>query len=188
MKNLSFCKKFMFASVLLLFQPLAHADSIGSVVSEASIVSTYQALVGSIVVAGVSGQVASFAAVDSAVIASVIAAEGIEWAVVSAQFVEDKVQLTFEASQSAVQSGVTASKEVTSFTLEVSRSAFEASVEATEEVVELMFNGVKTAVKATPIIAGKASVLLGYTITLVAAPGVVIGVILTEVGQELYAS
>ena len=187
MKNLSFYKKIMF-TIVLLFQPLVYADSIGSTASEASALGTFQALVGSIVVTAVSGQLTSLAAGDSATIVSAVVAEGMELAVVSVQFVGDKVQLTFEASQATAQSGVAVSKEVTHFTLEVSRSAFEASVEASGEVVELMLSGVKTAVTATPIIVEGTGVLLGCTLTLVAAPGVVIGVILTEVGKELHAS
>ena len=185
----------------------ASADSItvtasaGSAVSGASTASIYfpTALVGSVGSVYYSGLTLAFSGEALAFTVSEITAEGKEWVVTSAKFVGDKVLLTFETSGTAVksgvetsgevvQSGVESSKEITSFTFEVAESAFTASTSAVGEVIELMFNGVKTSVKATPIIAGSAGVLLGCTLTLVSAPGVVIGVILTEAGRELHAS
>ena len=169
------------------------ADSItsaASVASGASATSLYfpSALIGS--VASVYYSSAAVTLSSEALVSAVsgIAAEGKEWVITSAKFVGDKVLLTFEVSGEVAQSGIETSKEITSFTFEVSESAFIASTSAVEEVVEMMFNGVKTSVKAVPIIAGSAGVLLGCTLTLVSAPGVVIGVILTSAGRELHAS
>lgn len=174
-----------------LADSITSAASAGSAASAASIYFP-EALVGSVYYSASSGETLAFAV-------SEITAEGREWVITSAAFVGDKVLLTVEASGTAVKygaeasgeavhSGAEASKEITSFTFEAAASAFTASASAAEEVVELMFNGVRTAVKAAPIIAGSTGVILGCTLTLVSAPGVIIGVILTEAGRELHAS
>ena len=169
------------------------ADSIasaGSAVSGASATSMYfpTVLIGSVGSVYYSSLAVSLSSEALASAVSEITTEGKEWVITSAKFVGDKVLLTFEVSGAMIQSAGETSKEITSFTFEVSASAFTASTSAVEEVVELMFNGVKTSVKAVPIIAGSAGVLLGCTLTLVSAPSVVIGVILTSAGRELHAS
>ena len=189
-------KKTILISTFCSISMTSSADSItsvasaGSVASTASATSIYfpEALIGSVGSVYYSGMAVALSGEVLVATISSMASEGREWVITSAQFVGDKVSLTVQTSGKIIQSGVETSKEVTSFTFEVSASAFTASTSVAEEVIELMFNGVKTAVKAVPIIAGSAGVLLGCTLTLVSAPGVIIGVILTEAGRELHAS
>ena len=181
--------KFFVKQFLVLLAPLsltiAPASAISSGGSTASLEGVNTSLIGPITVSKGLGQ-ASVGAVQAYYGAIEASAKlGREMLITSAKIVGDVVHLTIEASSAAVHP----SGDVIEFTLEVSKSAFEASLTGLEATFELMLKGVKVAIKSIPIIAGVgvASQVVGHSLVLAASTAVVVGVVLNELGKQLYA-
>lgn len=127
-------------------------------------------------------------AASQAIHASVIAGQKIVISAVevSGNLVRVTYKVSIQGSQLALQLG----RDTLLVSVTFARQAFEASLRAAGTTLDFLVkgvvNGAEVVVRATAIVAGSAGVIVGHTLSLAATPLVSIGVVLNDLGRDLY--
>lgn len=183
------------ATLVFLLPPSAHAagsvtDSAkgSSQASEGSAAGFETSLVGSLVASEASGQGsilvthASFDAIASS------AELGARFVIAAVRFAGEVAIVSFAAYAAGTSAAAVAGSELLEFSIELSRPAFEASLAASEGVSTAIANGTQVPVVATALSVGSAERIIGYSFALAEDPDVMVGVVLNDVGRQLYAA
>ena len=182
------------ATFALLFTSSAHAagsvtDSAqgSSHASEESAAGFETPLVGSLVASEAVGQ-GSILGAHASFEAVVSTAElGARFVITSVRFTEEVAIVVFAAYAAGASAAAVAGSDLLAFTIELSRPAFEASLADSLSVLTAIVGGTEVPVVATALAVGSGEQVIGYSFALAEAPGVVVGVVLNDVGRQLYA-
>ena len=167
---------------------VTHSSHGSSQASEGSAAGFETSLVGSLVASETIGQASVLSAHASFEAIASSAAAGARFAIASVRFVGDVAIVTFVASAAGTSAAAAAGSEALEFSVELSRAAFEASLAGSEGVLTAIVDGTEVAVVATTLTAGTSGQVIGYSFALAEDPDVVVGVILNDVGRQLYAA
>ena len=113
---------------------------------------------------------------------------GARFAIASVRFAGDVAVVSFTASAAIVAGTAAAGSAALAFSVEMSRAAFEGSLAGAEHVLTAVVDGTEVEVLATPLTAGTAERVIGFSFALAEDPGAVVCVVLNDVGRQLYAA
>lgn len=171
-----------------------------AIMSVASVLGANAGLEGSVTSAQivlVGGSIAVVASAESVQASTMAIAQSIrigsEIVISSARVVGNSLYITYRValgSAAAVSAlGIhvasNAAASAVEFTVAVSMAALSSGANAAHIILDGVQAGSKIAVRAVAITAGSAAQIVGYTLVLASAPTVAVGVVLTDLGQNL---
>ena len=117
-----------------------------------------------------------------------VADRGSNFNMTSVRYSGNSALLSFRALLTGEGAAPGAADEVAEFTFEMDRAALEDSLAESETASTAIVEGTEVPVAPVAITAGSAERLIGYSVVLTSDPGVVVCVVLNDVGRQLYAA
>ena len=193
--QISMIKNMVLSAVLVLTQATVAFGQNGSATgsqagSATSLAGIRASSLGSVVAVNGSAQASAGLAnaASMAIHASVKAGQKI--VIASVEVVGKFVKVTYQASIKGSELALKLGRDIIVFSALFARDAFEASLRAAgmalETLVKTVVNGVEVVVRATAIVAGSAGIVVGHVLSLAAVPAQTLGVILNDIGRDLY--